>query len=113
MSAYQVCIPTQQHKPHYIPGIISEFGGWFFVWVRHCSAWHSCGPQIELHWAWLGVKPPAELSYEEALGECEDLSRILLAHEAGRVMLPSPDTVLQMVGRQLWRLSPMPSNSCR
>ncbi|AWP19642.1 Hypothetical protein SMAX5B_019419 [Scophthalmus maximus] len=29
-------------------------------------------------------------SYEEALGECEDLSRILLAHEAGRVMLLSP-----------------------
>lgn len=38
-------------------------------------------------------------SYQEALGECEDLSRILLAHEAGRVMLLSPDTVLLMVGK--------------
>lgn len=30
---------------------------------------------------------PLVRRYEEALGECEDLSRILLAHEAGRVVL--------------------------
>jgi len=37
-------------------------------------------------------------SYKEALGKCEDLSFILLAHEEGQVMQQPSNTVLQMVG---------------
>lgn len=36
-------------------------------------------------------------SYEEALRECKDLSCILLAHEAGQMIMLSSDTVLQLV----------------
>ena len=63
----------------------------------HLGDSYFCALVYELHHI---VSLALVRSYEEALGKCEDLSRILLAHEAGRVMLLSrSDAALQVVAK--------------
>lgn len=59
-----MCIPTQQHKPHYIPGIVSVFAGSCFVWVQLGSALHLlCSPDwVTLGMAWKKATSQAQVN---------------------------------------------------